>query len=123
MHSLAIALNRGGHRVSGSDDRIYDPARTRLEEAGLLPDEEGWFPERIHTDLDAVILGMHAFEDNPELKRAQELGLPVYSFPEFIYHQCENKQRIVIAGSYGKTTITAMVMHVLEKAGKRFVTP
>ncbi len=120
MHSLAIALKRQGHEVSGSDDKIYDPAYSRLQAAQLVPDEEGWHPDRIHSDLDAIILGMHAFEDNPELKRAQELGLSIYSFPEFIYQQSAHKQRIVVAGSYGKTTVTAMIMHVLRAHGKDF---
>jgi UDP-N-acetylmuramate: L-alanyl-gamma-D-glutamyl-meso-diaminopimelate ligase len=120
MHSLAIALKQQGHQVSGSDDHIYDPAAGKLQAAGLLPDAEGWHPARIHAGLDAVILGMHAFEDNPELARARALDLPIYSFPAFIYEQCRDKQRIVIAGSYGKTTTTAMVMHVLQAAGKSF---
>ncbi len=120
MHSLAIALKQQGHQVSGSDDHIYDPAASRLSEHGVLPPTEGWHPDRIHPDLDAVILGMHAFEDNPELARARALELPIYSFPAFIYEQARQKQRIVIAGSYGKTTTTAMVMHVLEAAGKKF---
>ncbi|MEM9987043.1 MAG: Mur ligase family protein, partial [Bacteroidota bacterium] len=120
MHSLAIALKRQGHEVSGSDDKIYDPAFSRLQAEELIPDKEGWHPDRIHADLDAIILGMHAFEDNPELKKAQELELPIYSFPEFIYHQSAHKQRIVVAGSYGKTTVTAMIMHVLQAHGKKF---
>lgn len=120
MNGLALALAKNGHTITGSDDHIYDPARTKLSQAGLLPDADGWFPERITSDLDAVILGMHAFEDNPELLRAKELGLPVYSFPEFIFEQSRNKQRVVIAGSYGKSTVTAMVMHVLEGLGKKF---
>lgn len=120
MNGLALALAKNGHTVSGSDDHIYDPARTKLADAGLLPEADGWFPERITADLDAVILGMHAFEDNPELLRAKELGLSVYSFPEFIFEQSRNKQRIVIAGSYGKSTVTAMIMHVLEALGKKF---
>lgn len=120
MHSLAIALKQGGHEVTGSDDHIYEPARGRLAALGLLPEAEGWFPDRIHSGLDAVILGMHAFEDNPELIRAREMGLPVFSFPEFIYEHARNKQRIVIGGSYGKTTITSMVMHVLQAAGVGF---
>ncbi len=120
MHSLAIALQRAGHEVSGSDDQVYDPARTRLKEAGILSEKEGWHPERITRGLDAIILGMHAFEDNPELIRARELGVKMYSFPEFIYEHARNKQRVVIAGSYGKTTVTSMVMHVLEKVGKSF---
>lgn len=120
MHGLAIALQRAGHTVSGSDDQIYNPAKNRLSQAGILPEKEGWDPDRITVDLDAIILGMHAFEDNPELRRAKELGLSIYSFPEFIYEQSRNKQRVVIAGSYGKTTVTAMVMHVLKGVGKDF---
>ncbi len=120
MHGLALALARNGHQVTGSDDHFYDPAKSRLAEAGLLPATEGWDPARIHPGLDAVILGMHAFDDNPELFRAQELELRVFSFPEFIYHQAQHKQRIVITGSYGKSTVTAMIMHVLEKVGKKF---
>jgi len=120
MHSLAIALKRQGHEVSGSDDHIFDPARTRLVENGLLPDADGWQTDRIHPELDAVILGMHAFEDNAELARANELNIPVFSFPEFIFQHSQQKQRVVIAGSYGKTTITSMVMHVLEGVGKKF---
>ena len=120
MHSLAIALKDMGYEISGSDDGIYDPARGRLDAAGLLPDYEGWNPEKITKDLDAIILGMHAFEDNPELKRAQSLGVPIYSYPEFIVKHAEHKQRIVIAGSYGKTTVTAMIMHALESWGKKF---
>ena len=120
MHNLAIALNRSGYTVSGSDDEIYDPARTRLEKEGLLPASEGWDPSRITSDLDAVILGMHAKADNPELARAQELGVKVYSFPDFIMEQSRSKHRIVIAGSHGKTTITAMVMHVMRGMGMEF---
>ena len=120
MHSLAIALKQNGHEVSGSDDGIYDPARSRLEEHGLLPSYEGWNPEVIGPDIDAVILGMHAFEDNPELIAAKELGLSIQSFPEFIFDQARHKQRIVVAGSYGKTSVTAMIMHVLQEAGKKF---
>ena len=120
MHSLAIALKQQGHTVTGSDDKIYDPAASKLRAQGLLPDAEGWHPARIHAGLDAVILGMHAFEDNPELAKARELNLPIYSFPDFIYQQSRHKQRIVIAGSYGKTTTTAMVMHVLQGVGKQF---
>ncbi len=106
MHNLAIALHHKGYKVSGSDDEIYDPAHTRLQNLGLLPAEMGWFPEKIHEGLDAVIVGMHARKDNPELARAIELGLPLYSYPEYIYQQSLQKQRVVIAGSHGKTTIT-----------------
>ncbi len=120
MHNLALALHEQGHRVSGSDDQIRDPSRSRLAEAGLLPSAEGWFPERITSELDGVILGMHAREDNPELARAQELGLPVSSFPAFVYTQSRNSTRIAICGSHGKTSITAMVMAVLEAAALPF---
>lgn len=119
MHSLAIALKKAGHTISGSDDKFYNPSRDRLEAHGLLP-EEGWHPDRIHDGLDGVILGMHAFEDNPELLKAQALGLNIQSFPEFVFEQSRQKQRVVIAGSYGKTTITGMVMYALEKAGRTF---
>ncbi len=114
MHNLALALKAKGYHVTGSDDEINEPSRTRLAKAGILPAEMGWFPDSITTQLDAVILGMHARIDNPELVRAQELGVKVYSYPEYIYEQSKNKKRIVIGGSHGKTTITAMVMHVLN---------
>jgi UDP-N-acetylmuramate: L-alanyl-gamma-D-glutamyl-meso-diaminopimelate ligase len=120
MHNLALALHKLGHRVTGSDDEIYDPAQHRLREAGILPAAQGWFPERITPELDTIILGMHAKKDNPELLRAQELGLKVLSFPEFIHEHSKMKQRVVIAGSHGKTTITAMVMHVLKTLGRKF---
>ncbi len=114
MHNLAIALQQNGYIISGSDDEIMEPSRSRLAEKGILPSEEGWFPEKIIKDLDGVILGMHARADNPELIKAQEAGIPVYSFPEFLYRHSENKKRVVIGGSHGKTTITAMIMHVLR---------
>ncbi len=117
MHSLAIALKRQGYHVSGSDDKIADPARANLAQEGILPEEEGFFASKINSDLDAVILGMHARIDNPELLRAQELKIPIYSFPHYIYEVSKNKKRIVIAGSHGKTTITSMVMHVLHTNG------
>ena len=120
MHSLAIALKKEGHHVTGSDDEIFEPSRSKLEAQGLLPDEMGWHPERIHKDLDAVVLGMHAKKDNPELIEAEKQGLKVYSFPEFIREQSRDKQRIVIAGSHGKTTITAMLIHVLSHTRKNF---
>lgn len=120
MHNLALALDHYGHQVSGSDDEIYDPAKSRLEAAGLLPETFGWNADRITEDLDFVILGMHAKDDNPELVRARELGLKIYSFPEFIYEHSKQKQRVVIAGSHGKTTITSMVMHVLRAMGREF---
>ncbi|GAB4312038.1 MAG: Mur ligase family protein [Bacteroidales bacterium] len=114
MHNLAIALARKGYRVTGSDDEIFEPSRTRLAKEGILPEKEGWYPERIGSDLDAVIVGMHARADNPELLRAKELGLKIYSFPEFLYEQSKNKKRVVIGGSHGKTTITSMILHVLK---------
>lgn len=120
MHSLAIALHKKGYTVSGSDDEIFEPARGNLKSAGLLPPSDGWEPARIHAGLDAVILGMHAHADNPELARALELGLKVYSYPEFLYHETEGKTRVVIAGSHGKTTITSMVMHALKYNGIAF---
>jgi len=120
MHALAIALKKEGNIVSGSDDHIAEPSKSRLAAYDLLPDKEGWNENNITPDLDAIILGMHAFEDNPELKKAKELGLKIYSFPEFIYEHSRNKQRIVIAGSYGKTTITSMVMHVLKGLNYKF---
>jgi UDP-N-acetylmuramate: L-alanyl-gamma-D-glutamyl-meso-diaminopimelate ligase len=120
MHQLAIALHRKGYQVSGSDDEIYEPARTNLDREGLLPAVNGWHPERITPDLDAVLLGMHAREDNPELVRARELGLRVFSFPEYIYRESREKTRVVVGGSHGKTTITSMIMHVLQQSGKDF---
>lgn len=114
MHSLAIALSREGKDVSGSDDSIFEPSKSKLEKAGLLPESVGWYPDKITEDIEAVILGMHAKKDNPELLRAQELGLSVFSYPEYLYQITKNKTRIVIAGSHGKTTITAMVLHVLN---------
>ncbi|WNJ18859.1 Mur ligase family protein [Pontibacter sp. G13] len=120
MHSLAIALKQAGHNVTGSDDQIYDPAKSKLAQHGILPDREGWDPARITEDLDAVILGMHAFDDNPELAKARALGLDIYSFPAFMFEHARNKQRVVIAGSYGKTTITSMIMHVLQGLGLPF---
>ena len=117
MHSLAIALKRQGYEVSGSDDKIADPARSNLAREGILPEAEGFFPEKINSSLDAIILGMHARSDNPELLRALELKIPIYSFPHYIYEVSKNKKRIVIAGSHGKTTITSMVMHVLHVNG------
>lgn len=114
MHNLALALQQQGHTVTGSDEIIYEPSRTRLQQHKLLPTETGWFPEKITNSLDAIIVGMHARKDNPELTKAQELGLPIYSYPEYIYQQSRQKQRVVIAGSHGKTTITAIVLHVLK---------
>jgi len=120
MHSLAIALTQKGHEVTGSDDEVFDPAKAQLARVGLLPAEIGWFPDKITPILDAVILGMHAHKDNPELQRALELGVRVYSYPEFLYRETAEKTRVVIAGSHGKTTITAMVMHVLKHHSYKF---
>ena len=117
MHNLAIALSRKGANVTGSDDEIFEPSRTRLEKQGILPDTIGWFPEKINAQLDAVILGMHARADNPELLRAKELGLDIYSYPEYLYEQSKNKTRVVIGGSHGKTTITSMLLHVVNALG------
>ena len=115
MHNLAIALHKKGYIVSGSDDKIFDPSYSNLKKHHLLPDKEGWDINNIHTGLDAVILGMHAKPDNPELAKARELGVKIYSFPEYLYEQTKAKKRIVIGGSHGKTTITSMVMHVLRE--------
>jgi len=120
MHQLAIALSRKGYEVTGSDDEIFEPALTNLQKEGLLPLSMGWEPGRIHAGMDAVILGMHAKGDNPELQRALELSLPIYSFPEYIYQESRDKKRVVVGGSHGKTTTTAMVMNVLAAAGKDF---
>ncbi len=117
MHNLAIALKNKGFEVTGSDDEIFEPSKGRLLAKGILPATEGWYPEKIHAGLDAVILGMHAREDNPELLKAKELGLPVYSYPEYLYNQTTNKTRVVIGGSHGKTTITSMILHVLQQVG------
>ena len=117
MHNLAIALHKKGYEVSGSDDEIFDPSRQRLIRYGLYPGKPGWHTDRVHSKLDAVILGMHARADNPELLRARELGLEIYSYPEYLYEQSRNKSRVVIGGSHGKTTITAMVLHVLQASG------
>ncbi len=119
MHSLAIALKEMGKEVTGSDDEIFEPSRSRLDKHGLLP-ENGWHTDRISKDIDAVILGMHAKVDNPELVKARELGVPIYSFPEYLYEECKDKQRIAIAGSHGKTSITAMIMHVLKFHHRNF---
>jgi UDP-N-acetylmuramate: L-alanyl-gamma-D-glutamyl-meso-diaminopimelate ligase len=120
MHNLAIALKKRGYHVTGSDDEIYEPAYSRLKHLDILPDNVGWYPEKITDDLDFVILGMHAKTDNPELLEAQRKGKKIMSFPEFIYEQSKNKKRIVIAGSHGKTTVTSMVMHIFKYAGIDF---
>ena len=114
MHNLALALEHKGYTITGSDDVIFEPSKSRLENKGLLPQSFGWFPEKIHSDLDAVVLGMHAKPDNLELLRAQELSVTIYSYPEFLYEQSKNKTRVVIGGSHGKTTITSMILHVLN---------
>jgi UDP-N-acetylmuramate: L-alanyl-gamma-D-glutamyl-meso-diaminopimelate ligase len=114
MHNLALALYNKGYKVTGSDDAIFEPSRSRLDKKGILPAEMGWFPEKITKDIEAVILGMHAKGDNPELLKAQELGLKIYSYPEFLYEQSKNKTRVVIGGSHGKTTITSMILHVMH---------
>lgn len=115
MHNLAIALHKKGYQVTGSDDEIFDPASSHLAKYGLLPEAFGWFPEKISKDLDAVILGMHAREDNPELIRARELGVRVFSYPEYLFDQTQDKTRVVIGGSHGKTTVTSMILFVLKK--------
>lgn len=120
MHQLAIALKKKGYEVSGSDDEIFEPARTNLQEQGLLPVDNGWYQEKVHRDLDAVILGMHAREDNPELLRAKELGLNIFSFPEYIFQESSSKRRLIVGGSHGKTTTTAMIMHVLNQSHRSF---
>lgn len=118
MHNLALALHDSGHQITGSDDALYDPAKTRLEKAGIAPKALGYHPENIHQGLDAVVLGMHAKADNVELKKAQELGITIYSYPEFVYEQSKHKTRVVIAGSHGKTTITSMILHAMHYHGK-----
>ena len=114
MHNLALALHHKGYKISGSDDAIFSPSKERLLKYNLLPKEMGWFPEKITKNLDSIILGMHARIDNPELIKAKELGIPIYSYPEYIFEQSKNKKRVVIGGSHGKTSITAMILHVLQ---------
>ncbi|SKB78035.1 UDP-N-acetylmuramate: L-alanyl-gamma-D-glutamyl-meso-diaminopimelate ligase [Salegentibacter holothuriorum] len=118
MHSLALALHQKGNTITGSDDAIYEPSKSALEIEGLLPDSFGWFPEKITKELDAVVLGMHAKNDNPEIKKAKELGLKIYSYPEYLFEISKEKTRVVIGGSHGKTTITAMIIHVMHYHGK-----
>lgn len=120
MHNMALALRQKGYTVSGSDDEIFEPALSRLRNSAILPESIGWFPEKIHAGLDAIILGMHARKDNPELLKAQEMGLKIYSFPEYMYEQTRNKKRLVVGGSHGKTTTTAMMLHVLKQCGRKF---
>ena len=115
MHNLAIALSRKGVNVSGSDDEIFEPSNTRLKNQGILPDSIGWNSDLITEQIDAVILGMHAREDNPELLKAKELNIPIYSYPEYLYEQSKDKIRVVIGGSHGKTTITSMILHVVNE--------
>lgn len=118
MHNLALAVaSKAGYKVTGSDDEIFDPALSHLRDAGLLPEEMGWHPEKITKDIDAIILGMHAREDNPELVKARELGIKIYSFPEYLYEQTKDKIRIVVGGSHGKTTTTSMILYVLNRLG------
>ena len=118
MHNLALAVaSKAGYKVTGSDDEIFDPALSHLRDAGLLPEEMGWHPEKITKDIDAIILGMHAREDNPELVKARELGIKIYSFPEYLYEQTKDKIRIVVGGSHGKTTTTSMILYVLQRLG------
>lgn len=114
MHNLALALHEKGDRITGSDDAIFEPSKSRLAAKGLLPESLGWFPEKVTPEVDAIILGMHAKADNPELIKAQELGITIYSYPEFLYEHAKNKTRVVIGGSHGKTTITSMILHVLK---------
>lgn len=120
MHNLAIALHKKGYQVTGSDDKFFDPSKSRLKKYGLLPEKEGWHPEKIDFNTEAVILGMHAREDNPELINARENGIKIYSFPEYLYEQTKNKTRVVIGGSHGKTTVTSMIMHVLKTHHSQF---
>ena len=114
MHNMALALLHKGFKVTGSDDAVFSPSKERLEKHGLLPNELGWFPDKITSDLDAIILGMHARENNPELAKAKKINIPIFSYPEYIYEQSKNKKRVVIGGSHGKTSITAMILHVLQ---------
>jgi UDP-N-acetylmuramate: L-alanyl-gamma-D-glutamyl-meso-diaminopimelate ligase len=120
MHNLAIALKEAGHEISGSDDEIFEPSKSALAKHGLLPEKDGWFPEKIDSSTDIVMLGMHASQDNPELLKAQSLNRSIYSFPQYIYEHARDKQRIVIAGSHGKTTITAIIIHVLSHCRRKF---
>lgn len=114
MHSLAIALTQKDYQVTGSDDAIFEPSKSRLKKFGLLPERMGWYEDNITSDLDAVILGMHAKADNPELLKAKELGIKIFSYPEFLYEQAKDKTRVVIGGSHGKTSITSMILHVMK---------
>jgi len=120
MHNLAISLYKKGYQVTGSDDEIFEPSKTRLENYGILPENIGWNPNRITPDIDAIIIGMHARNDNPELIKARKLNLKIYSYPEYLFEQTKNKTRVVVGGSHGKTTITSMIMHVLKFHNMQF---
>lgn len=120
MHNLAIALKQKGYEITGSDDEIFEPSRSRLQKNGILPARIGWFEDNIHSGLDAVVLGMHARADNPELQKAKELGLRIFSYPEYIFEQTRDKRRVVIGGSHGKTSITSMILHVMERSGSDY---
>ena len=120
MHNLAIALHKKGYMVTGSDDEIFEPSKSKLKKFNLLPEKWGWYPEKILPEIDAIILGMHARKDNPELLKALDMGLKVYSYPEYLYSQTSDKLRVVVGGSHGKTTVTSMIMHVLKVAGKQY---
>lgn len=120
MHNLAIALHKKGEIITGSDDEIFEPSHSRLAKYGILPEKTGWFPEKINKNIDAVVLGMHAKADNPELIKAREMGITIFSYPEFLYNQTQSKKRVVIGGSHGKTSTTAIVMHVLKYCNKNF---
>ncbi len=120
MHNLALSLRKKGYKVSGSDDEIFEPALSNLQNAGILPPTFGWFPEKITNELDAIVLGMHARNDNPELIRARNLGLKIFSFPAYVYEQTQHKRRLVVGGSHGKTSVTSMIMHVLQFHAKNF---
>ncbi|MFQ3575962.1 MAG: Mur ligase family protein [Cytophagales bacterium] len=120
MHNLALTLHDSGVKITGSDDEIYGVSAERLKTAGICPEKLGWFPEKISNEIDCIVLGMHAKSDNPELAKAQQLNIPIFSLPEFIYQHCINKQRIVICGSHGKTTVTSMIVHVLKRLNKDF---
>ncbi len=120
MHQLALALQRQGYKITGSDDEITDPAKSNLQAAGLLPEKFGWFPEKISKDIDAIVIGMHAKADNPELVAAKKAGIPIYSFPQYVYEVSKDKKRVVVAGSHGKTTITSMIMHILKDRQVQF---
>lgn len=115
MHNIALAVKAAGHIVSGSDDQIFEPSRSRLASRGLLPAQEGWFPEQLTSELDVVVLGMHARPDNPELLQAQHLGLNIQSYPEFLRTCNEHARRVVIGGSHGKTTVTSMILHAMNQ--------